>query len=253
MRQPPENFSQLRAAQWAAPLIAGFGAFMAAWMHGLTSAKLLAALTGVCMLASWILAMVAVWGSTWGSRHQLTTVAAEFVFFVVPWCTMLVPRLAIPSAGSSFFSVTVTCTMLVCLLLSAWYHARSCPMPATHEFKASWPPNLIDLKQQTLRVSAGTSAKQFPRWPLAGIAGASVAIYRWLESHTSQHHLIVLGVVAALALGLWLCLIPMGRTLGQAVQLHRLERLRGVKVTSERLPWLMKERQRYFVGRWWRT
>lgn len=221
--------------------------------HGLASACALMWVTGAAMVVAWLLAMLAVWGSTWGSRHQLVAVGAAFLLLVMPLATMLLPQLSQAGALSGgWLSVLVLLMLLGILLLSAWYHARRCPMPQGDEPKVSWPPCKIDLAKQTLSVSVDPQASRVQPWPLVSVGAASVVMYHWLASISSAQQMVVIGEVIALAMGVWLCLLPLGRTLGQAWRLCALEAQRGVRVRSSRFQWLEQERQRFVVGRWWR-
>jgi hypothetical protein len=252
MLQPPEQFSQLKALQWAAPLMAGALVFASIKSHGLASGDVLMWVTGATMVVAWVLAMLAVWRSTWGSRHQLVAVGSIFLLVVMPLATLLLPALSMPGAMSGTgLSGVVVLLLLGTLLMSAGYHAQRCPMPKADEAKVNWPPCKIDLAKQTLSVSVDPTASRFQPWPLASVGGVSVAIYHWLAGETSAQQMVLIGVVIALALSLWLCLVPLGRTLGQAWHLRALEAQRGVHVRSSRMPWLAQERQRYALGRWW--
>jgi hypothetical protein len=177
MLQPPEQFSQLKAAQWSAPLLTGAQVVMSLKSHGLASGNALMWVTGAAMVVSLVLAMQAVWGSTWGSRHQLVTVAALFLLVVMPLSTMMLPLL--PQAVA---------------LPNGW------------------------LSAYVLLVLLG---------------------------------MLLIGVVIAMAMSAWLCLWPLGRTLGQAWRLRALEAQHGMRVESSHIQWLQKERQRFVVGRWW--
>jgi len=252
MLQPPEQFSQLKVLPWTAPLMTGALIFASVKSHGLASACALMWVTGAAMVVAWLLAMQAVWGSTWGSRHQLVAVVAAFLLLVMPLATMLLPHLSQAGAlPSGWLSVLVLLMLLGILLLSAWYHARRCPMPKGDEQKVSWPPCKIDLGKQTLSVLVDPKASRVQPWPLASVGAVSVVLYHWLASISSAQHMVVIGEVIALAMGLWLCLLPLGRTLGQAWRLRALEAQHGVRVRSSRIQWLEQERQRFAVGRWW--
>jgi len=252
MLQPPEQFSQLKAAQWSAPLLTGALVVMSLKSHGLASDNALMWVTGTAMVVSWVLAMQAVWGSTWGSRHQLVTVAALFLLVVMPLSTMMLPLLPQAMAlPNGWLSVPVLLVLLGMLLLSAWYHARRCPMPNTNEQKVNWPPCQINMAKQTLSISVAPPTSHVQPIALTSVGAASVAIYHWLASQTSAQHMLLIGVVIALTMSAWLCLWPLGRTLGQAWRLRALEAQRGVRVHTSRIQWLQQERQRFVVGRWW--
>lgn len=252
MLQPPEQFSQLKVAQWSAPLLTGALVAMSLKSHGLASGNALMSVTGAAMVVSWVLAMQAVWGSTWGSRHQLVTVAALFLLMVMPFSTMLLPFVPLAvDLPHGWLSASVLLVLLGMLLLSAWYHARRCTMPNANEHKVNWPPCKINLTRQTLSLSVAPPSSHGLPIALTSVSAASVSLYHWLASQTSEKHMLLIGVAIGLVMSAWLCLWPLGRTLGQAWRLRALEAQRGVRVQSSRIQWLQKERQRFVVGRWW--
>ncbi len=253
MLQPPEQFSQLKALQWAAPLMTGALVFTSIKSNGLATGDALMWFTGVAMVVAWVLSMQAVWGSAWGSRHQLVAVVTAWLLVVMPLATMLLPALSLSGALSgAMFSVVVVVLLLITLLLSAWYHAQRCPMPMGDEKKVSWPPCKIDMGKQTLSISLDPQASRIQPIPLASVGVSSVVVYHWLAGMASAQQMVVIGVVITLAMSAWLCLVPLGRTLGQAWRLRALENQRGVRVRSSRIQWLEQERQRFAMGRWWR-
>jgi hypothetical protein len=253
MLQPPEQFSQLKVSLWTAPLMSGALIFASLKSHGLASGDALLWVTGATMLATWMLAMQAVWGSIWGSCYQLVTVAAAWLLLVMPLATMLLPVLSLPGdLSGAGLSLVVVVLLLSILLLSAWYHAQRCPMPKGDEQKVNWPPCKIDLGKQTLSISLDPQASRVQPIPLASVGVSSVVCYHWLSSIASAQQMVVIGVVITLAMSSWLCLMPLGRTLGQAWRLHALETQRGVRVRTSRIEWLAQERQRFAVGRWFK-
>jgi len=252
MRNPPEQFAQLKILQWIGPLMAGATVFGVLKLHGFGSGDTLLWLTGAVMVLTWVLSLLSVWGSAWGSRHHLTAVAVEFLFLIAPWSTLLLPYFSKtgPLPGGRL-SGLVLLFLLCSLLLSAWYNARRCPMPEGNEHKLKWPNCTIDLSKQTFTVSS--EARPNNQQPVLAIGGgvASVGVYHWLSSQTTEQQMVVIGSLISLGICLWLCLVPMGRTLGQVWRVRQLEAMRGVRLTSARLPWLTKERQRFAFGRWW--
>jgi hypothetical protein len=180
----------------------------------------------------------------------LVSVAAVFLLVVAPLTTLLLPALASigtwPAGGPSAYALLA---MLALLMLSAMFHARRCPMPNQQAHKVSWPPCQIDLAKQTLAITPPSSRE--PAMELVIVGATSVAVYHWLASQTYVQHKLVIGIVVALAMGMWLCMCPLGRTLGQAWRLRTLEAQRGVRVRTSRIQWLQQERQRHWVGRRW--
>lgn len=252
MLQPPEQFSQLKALQWTAPLITGALVFASVKLHGLVSGDALLWVTGSVMVLTWVLSMLAVWGSAWSGRHQFVSVGGAFVLVVAPMVTLFLPQLSLGGALSGMrLSGLVLLVFLVVLLLSGWHHARRCAMPSGDAKKVSWPPCQIDLTKHTFSVVVDPQTSRFPAWPAASVGAASVVLYHWLASMTSENEMVVIAAVIALAMGLCLCLLPLGRALGQAWRLRQLEAQRGVRLVSARLPWLTKERQQFAFGRWW--
>ncbi|HEX5371756.1 MAG TPA: hypothetical protein VFW84_03390 [Aquabacterium sp.] len=247
MLAPPDTFAQLRALAWVSPLLAAMGSGFALRAHGVEPSSLLwNSMGGVALLAA-LLAHLSIWASRWGTRHQWVSVLAAFTLFVLPWSVMLTPRL---QPGTPWFSIGIIVVEGLALLSSALVHVRLSRVDP-HRQRLKWLDCEIDLRRhrigQVRRPGDGSTSLVAP----GVIGGLSVVAYLLIQAWLPQAGLIVLGVAISWALGLWLCLWPLGRALGQAWRLRQIERQTGQHFVSEHLDRLTRERQASIIGRWW--
>lgn len=247
MLAPPDTFAQLRALAWVSPLLAAMGSGFALRAHGMAlTPSFWGTIGGVALLAA-VLAHLSIWTSRWGTRHQWVSVVGAFALFVLPWSVMLTPRL---QTGTPWFSIGIVVAEVLALLASAVIHAHLSPTDANSQ-RLKWLDCEIDLRRhrigQVSRPGDGSKAFMAP----GVIGGLSVISYLLIRAWLPQEGLIALGVAISWALGLWLCLWPLGRALGQAWRLHQIERQTGQPFVSEHLDRLTRERQSSIIGRWW--
>jgi hypothetical protein len=221
----------------------GFGLYS----HGVQPESLRWTLLALATMVAAVLAQLAIWISHWGTRHQWVSAIATFGLFVVPWSTMLAPLLAGGGRGVSLF---ITLVQALALCLSAVFHAKQ-TRPDQQARRLTWSDCDIDLRKQVIRHADRPASPTGLVIAPALIGGLSVSLYQVLKSRLGQDSMLLLGVVVASGMGLWLCIWPLGRALGQAWQLSQLERELGGRFVSDRLPWLTQERRRSVVGRWW--
>ena len=247
MFQPPETFSQLRALLWAAPMVCAFFVTFTVWLQGGESSAWMVGLATA--LAIWLLAMAAVWVSSYGVRHSMLTAGTMFLVFCVPLSVALIPAVApLPQHGHSPTLMAVGGQALL-LVLAALLHARRAPV-APGEKRLTWPGCHIDVERRTIAKLDAANTAVSPRLvPPALIGAASVGLYHALKAALPAETLPVVALVVANAMSLWLTTGPIARAWGQSLQLRRLERAGDRRFTSARLPWLEQERARSPVGR----
>lgn len=249
MFQPPETFAQLRALTWAAPLVCGFFVTAAAWGLGLQSIAW--GLGLIALVSTGLLALVAVWTSTYGVRHSLVAATTLFLAFSLPLSLMLVPVVA-PVAEHGWWPVALAAgsQVLLLALASAYqaYKARLEPRAST----VKWPHCHVSLVRRTITKADNDAERaERGRWVSPALIGAaSVGLYQLLKATLAAEAVVVVALVVANAMSVWLTTGPIARACGQSFQLRKLERADGRRFVSGRLPWLNQERQRSPFGRW---
>lgn len=249
MFQPPETFSQLRALTWAAPLVCGFFVTAAAWGLGLKSVT-----WGLGLLAAvstGLLALIAVWVSTYGVRHSLVAATTVFLAFSLPLSLVLVPAVA-PVAEHGWWPVALAAGGQVLLLaLSSAYQAHKARLQPGAS-AVTWPDCQVNLVRRTITKADTDAERTGPeRWVSPALIGAaSVGLYQLLQAMLAAEAVVVVALVVANAMSVWVTTGPIARACGQSFQLRKLERADGRRFVSGRLPWLNQERQRSSLGRW---
>lgn len=247
MFQPPETFAQLRSLMWAAPLTCTFFVTAAAW--GLGMGPMAWGLGLAAAAVSGLLAMGAVWASSYGVRHSLLTALSLFLTLSLPLSVVLVPAVApITVHGWGPVALAAGAQGLLWVVASVYHSRRAQVTPGAT--RVTWPDCQVNLARRTI-AKVEAEAPVSGRWISPSLVGAaSVALYHVLKANFSADVVVVLGLVMANAMAVWLTTGPVARACGQAFQLGRIERTDGRPFVSARLPWLEQERARSPIGRW---
>lgn len=251
MLLPPPQFQQLKALAWSAPTIAAMGFGFAIHSHwpGIRSEWFWGGMIAAALCAG-ALAQLAIWRSQWGTRHQLVSVGASLLFFVVPWGTMIMPY-AVPTLPFLASAAVVT-SHLVLLLASALWHGQRAA-PPVRSGRVDWAGCRIDGVKALFRRHEGDAPAGRhpgfvePMW----IGGLSVVLYQALRTWLPADALILAVAVMAWALCAWLCWGPLGRALGQAWKLRQAERAWQVTFTCTDIQTFQSQRSRSRWGRMW--
>lgn len=256
MFTPPEEFRQLRSLTFAVPVLVFMGTGFLLWTHGARPAQMVLGMAGVIALGAALMVQPVIWASPWGWRFVMGTALGLHLLFVLPWACMLLPLMAPRPADAWVLSAAVSAVLTALLVLSAWWHGRKAGIEGWDRKKSlRWDGCRVDLRKRhidKLQDAQGEAAGA-KRWlSPALVGGLSVVSYQVLKASLPERGLVLFATLLALAGGLWLCIGPLAKALGQAWRLRQLERLTGgAPFSTARLDWLTRERLRHARGRWW--
>ncbi len=246
MLYPPQNFRQLKALSWAAPAIGVLGVGLACKTHGATPTNALIAALGAAAVA-WALAMVAVWRSGFGTRHQFVTIGAGLTLFVWPWGVMTIP-LAVPHPHALAVSMIAICAQLLLLVIAVAWHGRRLSDLSGQKF-IQWPGTRIDVARSLIHASDANVHAPTP-WATPGAIGVlAVLAFQGLRSLLGGDALVLGAATLGWGMGAWLICGPLARACAQAWKQRQIEKREGIRFRSERVTEWLPLRQASVWGR----
>ena len=222
MLTPPLDPGQRRVAQWGGPLIFAF--MWGSWgvMRGLEP-RAAAAVASIAVLLGLVWLTYALGRSTFGSVHGRAAPWALSLLLLWPMGAMFLPRA--PWAERWPADAAMWALHAAVLTAAAALHARAAARrspPGARNW--AWSGVTVDLVRRRLR-SARVEATN---WSSVSVAAASSAsVYGALKVQFDAPTLVLLVTAMSNAIAFYLYAGPLGRQLGQAWQLRRVERAEG--------------------------
>jgi hypothetical protein len=238
MLTPPLDPGQRRVAQWGGPLTIGF--MWGGWgaMRGLES-RAATAVASIAMLLGLVWLTYALGRSTFGSLHGRICAWALSVLLLWPLGAALLPRQSVGSHWS--VDAALWAMHATVLTAAAALHARAAVRrSAPGARKWAWSGVTVDLVRRRL----GSGTFDPATLSIASTAAAcSASVYGALKAQFDAPMLMLVVCTLANMIAFYLYAGPLGRQLGQAWQLRRIERADGGRpFVHEALPELERLR-----------